>query len=25
MTGAMDLNIPLKVDFATGKNWEDAK
>ncbi len=25
MQGAMDLSVPLKVDFAAGKNWEDAK
>jgi DNA polymerase-1 len=25
MSGAMDLSVPLKVDIATGKNWEDAK
>ncbi len=25
MTSAMDLGVPLKVDFASGKNWEDAK
>ncbi len=25
MSAAMELSVPLKVDFATGKNWEDAK
>lgn len=25
MSGAMDLSVPLKVDIATGKNWEEAK
>ena len=25
MIGAMELDVPLKVDLATGKNWEEAK
>ena len=25
MTGAMKLNVPLKVEVGWGKNWDDAK
>jgi DNA polymerase-1 len=25
MVGAMDLAVPLKVDAAVGKNWEESK
>ena len=25
MSGAMELDVPLKVDVGTGKNWEEVK